>query len=146
MANRPRRSGFTQAMEEGLRADISPTELIKNLDQESLRGFLTQLMGRRNISTDALAELAALNRSSLYKILNGTTRQPQRNVLLRLALVLRLSFSETQELLYRGGRAALSGGRARDIIISDGVIKARSIAEVNERLEAHYFPDLYSKE
>lgn len=136
----------TQAMENELRREVSPTELIGRLPQESLQGCLNQYMGRAGISTDALAELAALNRASLYKILNGATRQPQRNVLIRLALVLRLSFDETQTLLRRGGRAAISGSRARDIIISDGIINHRSIDEVNRRLQTHYFIDLYSKD
>lgn len=136
----------TLTMEERLKQDTPVTDLIRELGNSSLQGFLTGLMGKRGISTDALAELAALNRTSLYRILNGETRHPQRNVLLRLALVLRLSFEETQELLHYGGRASLSGRRARDILLSDGIIRGRSIDEVNERLRAHYFLDLYSKE
>ena len=141
-----KRSMDTQIMEEALRKDTSPTELIQMLPKSSLQSFLLTRAGKMRISTDALAELAALNRASLYKILNGTTRQPQRNVLLRLALVLRLSFEETQTLLRYGGRAALSGSRGRDIIISDGIIKQRTIEEVNAHLQSHYFVDLYSKE
>ena len=136
----------TQIMEDELRKDISPTELMQRLPKSSLQSFLLGQAGKKKISTDALAELAALNRASLYKIMNGTTRHPQRNVLLRLALVLRLSFDETQTLLRYGGRAALSGSRGRDIIISDGIIKRRSIDEVNAHLQSHYFVDLYSKE
>ena len=136
----------TVSMERKLLQDVSPTELIGQVSAESLQGVLNRMIGRRGVSVDALAELAALNRASLYKILNGTTRRPQRNVLLRLALVLRLGFQETQELLRTGGAAKLSGSRARDIIISDGIINARSIDEVNERLQAHYFVDLFSKE
>ena len=136
----------TRAMEKALRQDTSPTALIGELSQKTLRSYLIGLMGKRGISTDALAELAALNRASLYKILNGVTRQPQRNVLIRLALVLCLSFEETQQLLHIGGRAQLSGNRARDIIISNGIIKNSNIEDVNAHLQAHYFSDLYSKE
>ena len=136
----------TRAMENALRKEMRPTALIDRLAQNSLQSYLISLMGQKRISTDALAELAALNRASLYKILNGATKHPQRNVLIRLSLVMRLSFEETQELLHRGGRAKLSGDRARDIIISHGVIKNHSIEEVNDRLRAHYFADLYSKE
>lgn len=136
----------TEAMEKELLREIPPTELIGRVQAESLHGCLNRMIGCRGISVDAVAELAALNRASLYKILNGTTKHPQRNVLLRLALVLRLSFQETQELLRYGGRAALSGRRARDIIISDGIINGRGIDEVNTRLNTHYFVDLYSKD
>ena len=136
----------THAMENALRRDISPTTLISRLPQKSLKGYLLGLMGKRGVSTDALAELAALNRASLYKILNGTTRHPQRNVLLRLALALRLSFSETQTLLNCGDCAPLSGNRARDIIVSNGIIKNSSIEEVNSHLQMHGLTDLYSKD
>ena len=136
----------TRAMERELLQDVPPTELIGRLSSESLQGYLNRMIGRRGISVDALAELAALNRASLYKIMSGVTKHPQRNVLIRLALVLRLGFSETQELLHYGGRANLSARRARDIIISDGIINGRSIDEVNDRLQAHCYVDLYSKE
>lgn len=139
-------SSKTRAMEKALRQDTSPTALIGKLSKNTLRSYLIGLMGKRGISTDALAELAALNRASLYKILSGVTRQPQRNVLIRLALVLDLSFEETQQLLHYGGRAQLSGDRARDIIISNGIIKHSAIEDVNTHLRAHYFADLYSKE
>ena len=145
------RSGYsdsmnTRAMEEELLREITPTELIERLSSETLQGFLNRMIGRRGVSVDALAELAALNRASLYKIISGTTKHPQRNVLLRLAMVLRLNFKETQELLRYGGRASLSARRARDIIISDGIINGKSVDEVNNRLQAHFFVDLYSKE
>ena len=139
-------SSKTRAMERALREDTSPTALIGELNRMTLRSYLVGLMGKRGISTDALAELAALNRASLYKILKGVTRQPQRNVLIRLALVLGLSFDETQQLLYYGGHAQLSGNRARDIIISNGIIKKSTIEDVNAHLQAHFFSDLYSKE
>ena len=142
----PDEMNMTKAMERALREEKTPTELIARLPDITLRGYLLQLMGKRAISTDALAQLAALNRSSLYKILNGTTKHPQRNILIRLALVLSLSFDETQELLRRGGRATLSGNRARDTVISHGIIKHRSIEDVNEHLRAHYFDSLYEKD
>ncbi len=142
-----RKSGIsTETMENALRREVPATELIGKLPKSTLQGHLTALIGRKRISTDAVAELAGLNRASLYRILNGSTRHPQRNVLLRLALVLGLSFRETQELLRCGGRAALSGSRARDIILSDGIIRGLGISEVNARLRAHCFVDLYSKE
>ncbi len=146
MFDRQSDSMKTRAMEEALRQETSPTFLIGRLSQDTLQGYLNHLMGKREISTDALAGLAVLNRASLYKILNGVTRHPQRNVLIRLALALQLSFDETQELLNRGGQAPLSGNRARDIILSHGIIKQRSIDEVNAHLQSHHFLDLFSKE
>lgn len=140
-----RRRFDTKTMERRLRDRVSASALLQHADPQGLPGYLDHLMGRRGISTDALAELSGLNRASLYKILNGSTRAPQRNVLLRLALTLRLSFDEAQQLLKYGGQASLSGQRGRDILISDGIIHQKSIDEVCARLREYRFPDLYGK-
>lgn len=136
----------TELMEKQLLEEIPASTLIRLVSTDSLPGYLNHLMGRRNISADVLAGLAGLNRASLYKILNGSTKSPFRNVLLRLSLAMRLSFQETQMLLKLGGRATLSGERKRDILISDGIIHKRSIDEINARLHRYNFSSLYEKE
>ena len=136
----------TEAMVEQLQQQISISSLVERAEKNSLPGYLNKLMGRKGITTDALAELSALNRASLYKILNGTTKKPQRNVLLRLAMTLQLSFQETQQLLKVGNRAPLSSSRGRDIIISDGVVNRRSIDDVCQYLRQYNYQDLYTLE
>lgn len=136
----------TELMEKQLLEEIPASTLIHLVSTDSLPGYLNHLMGRRNISADVLAGLADLNRASLYKILNGSTKNPSRNVLLRLGLAMQLGFQDTQLLLKLGGRATLSGERKRDILISDGIIHKRSIDEINARLQRHSFPSLYEKE
>lgn len=144
---KPKDTEFTtKAMVDQLEKQVSASVLIRLAAANNLPGYLNQLMGKRNISTDALAELSALNRASLYKILNGSTRKPKRNVLLRLALTLQIDFQEAQTLLKYGGRAALSGSRGRDIIISDGIINRKTIDDVNQRLQNYRFADLYAKD
>ena len=133
----------TQAMLEQLQKQVSVSALVEKAEKTSLPGFLNQMMGKKGITTDALAELSALNRASLYKILNGSTKKPQRNVLLRLALTLQLSFQETQQLLKAGGRAHLSSSRGRDIIISDGIVNQRGIDDVCRSLRKYDYQDLY---
>ena len=135
----------TELMEQQLMQHFPASELLGEVPRQSLPGYLNLMIGRRGLSTDAVAELSALNRASLYKILNGSTRSPSRNVLLRLALTLELEFHETQDLLKLGGQASLSGQRERDILISDGIIHRRSIDEVNNRLLSYGFADLYKK-
>ena len=136
----------TKAMEKLLVEHMSPADILNRLSGQTLSSYINYLMGRRNLSTDVIAELSAINRSSLYRILNGRTKSPQRNVLLRLALTMQLSFQETQDLLKYGCQASLSSQRGRDILISDGIIHHKSIEDVNERLRLYHFPDLYSRE
>ena len=138
--------GDTDAMEKYLMEHSTPDKLLDRTVNESLAGYLNTLMGRRKISTDVLAELSGMNRSSMYRILNGKTKFPQRNIIIRLSLILQLSFGETQNLLKLGCKAALSGQRGRDIIISDGIIHKRHIEDINEKLRSYGFSDLYSRE
>lgn len=66
----------------------------------SLSDLLNTALGQRGISVAAAAELSGINRTSLYKIMDGTV-QPQRNTLLRLALTLDMDFEQCQQLLNR---------------------------------------------
>ena len=136
----------TEAMEILIRQRTPMKDLMSRVSCHSLSGYLNHLMGRQEITGDALAELSAMNPSSLYRILNGSTKAPRRNLLLRLAMTLQLSFQETQTLLKLGCRAGLSSSRGRDIIISDGIIFHKSIDEVNTRLLEYHLPDLYGRD
>ena len=61
----------------------------------SLSDLLNTALGQRGISVAAAAELSGINRTSLYKIMDGTV-QPQRNTLLRLALTLDMDFTRSE--------------------------------------------------
>lgn len=110
----------------------------------SVNDLINQALARRNISVSAVAELAGINRSSLYKILDGTV-QPQRNTLLRLALTLELSYEETQQLLKAGNVSQLSSQRLRDRVILTGLLNQEPLDEISQILEDQGFPNLYAK-
>lgn len=118
--------------------------LLHQVKLPSLASCLNEFLGRQRINTDVMAELAGMNRASAYKILNGEMK-PSRNVLLRIALVLELSFEECQILLKCGERAALSASRPRDLVLMDAVINRHSIDDVNQQLQQNKFLDLYSR-
>ena len=135
----------TELIAQGLaRNRYSLEELIHQVKLPSLPGCLNEFLGKRGMNTDALAELAGMNRASAYKILNGEMK-PSRNVLLRMALVLEMGFEETQVLLKCGERAALSASRPRDLLLMDAVVNHRPIDDVNRQLQEKGFLDLYSR-
>ena len=100
----------------------------------SLSACLNELMGPSGLSATALAELASLHRSSVFRILSGETT-PSRNVLLSLAVVLGLDLEETQTLLKCGECAPLSGSRPRDVLILEGLVKHKSLGEIDDTLK-----------
>ena len=99
----------------------------------SLSACLNELMGPSGLSATALAELASLHRSSVFRILSGETT-PSRNVLLSLAIVLGLEYEEVQTLLKCGECAPLSGSRPRDVIILEGLVNKKSLGDIDDQL------------
>lgn len=110
----------------------------------SLSNLLNAALGRRGISVAAAAELAAINRTSLYKIMDGTV-QPQRNTLLRLALTLEMDFEQCQQLLKAGSVAQLTSDRLRDRVIMVGLLNREPLDEISRTLDEQGFIDLYAK-
>lgn len=110
----------------------------------SLSSLLNTALGQRGISVAAAAELSGINRTSLYKIMDGTV-QPQRNTLLRLALTLEMDFEQCQQLLKSGSVAQLSSSRLRDRIILVGLLNKDPLDEISRVLDEQGFVDLYAK-
>ena len=110
----------------------------------SLSDLLNTALGQRGISVAAAAELSGINRTSLYKILDGTV-QPQRNTLLRLALTLDMDFKQCQHLLKAGSVAQLTSSRLRDRVIMIGLLNQEPLDEISRTLDEQGFVDLYAK-
>ena len=111
----------------------------------SLTEVLNGYLGRTSKPIKTVAELAGLNNASMHKILGGEMH-PSRNTLLRLSLVMELSFEDTQALLKAGNRSMLSGSRNRDLIIMEGIIQRQGLGSVNAALTRQGFGDLFAKQ
>ena len=55
-----------------------------------------------------------------------------------------MNINDTQTLLKCGNLATLSGTKKRDLIIMNGIINNKNIADINDDLIAHEFPDLFT--
>ena len=110
----------------------------------SLSDLLNTALGQRDISVAAAAELSGINRTSLYKIMDGMV-QPQRNTLLRLALTLETDFEQCQQLLKAGSAAQLTSSRLRDRIIMVGLLNREPLDEISRTLDEQGFINLYAK-
>lgn len=139
-------------------SELQPTELAVALLREgkplaqviheaklpSLSAYLFSFICKTDTAIEIIANLASLNKASLYRILNGESN-PGRNVLIRLSRILNMSLDETQTLLKCGNVASLSGSKPRDVVIIEGIIKAKEIDDISNTLVEHGFGDLYSK-
>ena len=120
------------------------TKILQETRSPTLGDYLFEFLCKTNRSTEAIAGLAGLNKSSLYRILNAEVC-PQRNVLLRLSRIVNMNLSETQKLLKLGNLASLSGSNPRDIVIIDGILRNLDIVDINNNLTKNGFSDLFSK-
>lgn len=139
-------------------SELQPTELAISLLREgkplnqvimeaklpTLSAYLFDFICKTNKSVEAIADLASLNKASLYRILNGESN-PGRNVLIRLSRILNMGLDETQVLLKCGNVALLSGSKPRDIVIIDGILNGKEIDDINDVLAEHGFSSIYSK-
>ena len=137
-------AGLTQLCVEALKKGGSLSDIPKEYIP-SLTEVLNANLGKTNRTIKAIAELAGINNASIHKMLNNELH-PTRNTLLRLALVMNLSFEDTQVLLKAGNRSLLSGSRERDRIIMRGIVQNRALGSVCDELACCGFSDLFSKQ
>lgn len=124
----------SKLMEEGL----SPEEVRSRFRQErvefpSFTGVLNELLGKKGMSVDVLADLSGINPASIYRFMNKE-RNPTRNAIIRMAYAMELSLEETQVLLKSANLSTLSGTRDRDLIIMAGIINKNFIVDINQKL------------
>lgn len=91
-------------------------ELSQCMNVESFHNYLYNLISNKNISIQKVGVKAFLSRSFVYQIFSGA-RIPNRDIILRIALVLNISLDETQRLLKLANRGGLYPKMKRDAVI-----------------------------
>jgi transcriptional regulator with XRE-family HTH domain len=105
---------------------------IKNID---LQTYLYELMERAGMTIPQIIEKASISRSLTYQIFSGQ-RSPNRNLLIRLALVMKLDVTETQRLLRIAKKGELYPRIQRDAAIIFCIQNKYSLIDTNELLES----------
>lgn len=106
----------------------------------SLLEVMNELLAKKKTSVADAAAWSDTDTATLYRVMKGS-RNPSRNLILRVAINLELSLDETQTLLKSCKLAQLSGTRPRDNIIMHGIINREKtdgyiIDEINKELAA----------
>ena len=96
--------------------------------------YLKELMKTYQISGTGLMRNSLLSKSYTYQVLDWS-RQPERNVVLRLSFSLGCSLKEVQHLLALSDNGILYPKIRRDAAIVFGIRQGYSLAEENEFLE-----------
>ena len=119
--------------------------LRENRNSPVLSKALRDLLDQAGLSAPEWMAAANLSKSYGYQILRGE-RIPGRDVLLRTALVLRLSLQETQRLLALGGCGALYPRVRRDAAVIFALNQHMSLLETEELLASLPERSLYAGE
>ena len=110
---------------------------------------LDQILAKKGVSVPKIAAWSEVDNTTIYRIMQGT-RNPTRNLILRIAINLELSLEDTQTLLKVSNLAQLSGTRPRDLIIMKALLdmdkeEHDEIEQINQKLIDSGMPDLYIK-
>jgi transcriptional regulator with XRE-family HTH domain len=111
---------------------IENNNSITNPDTSS---YLSDLLIKHNMTIQQVFEKAVISRSFGYQIFNGL-RCPNRNVLLRIAIVMKLSLDETQHLLKISQRGELYPKVRRDAAIIFCIKNKCDLTDTDELLES----------
>lgn len=114
--------------------DFCAVDKILETEPITFTRYLKELMKTYQISGTGLIRNSLLSKSYTYQVLDGS-RQPERNVVLRLVFSLGCSLKEVQHLLALSDNGILYPKIRRDAAIIFGIRQGYSLAEENEFLE-----------
>ena len=104
---------------------------MSNID---LPTYLYELMERAKFTIAQLIDKASISRSLAYQIFSGQ-RTPNRNLLIRLAITMKLTLEETQRLLRLAKKGELYPRIQRDAAIIFCIQHNYSLIDSNELLD-----------
>ena len=104
-------------------------------DAKSFPELLSEFMKKHNVNVPQLSEMIILSRSFVYQICEGI-RAPGRDVVLRIAVALKLNLDDSQRLLRSAQRGALYAKVRRDAVIIFALKKHMTLDETDEMLRS----------
>ncbi len=104
------------------------------LSKVELHTYLYELTERAGMTIAQLMDKASIAKSLTYQIFNGQ-RVPNRNLVIRIALVLKLDVEDTQRLLRIAKKGELYPRVQRDAAIIFCIQHGYSLIDTNELLE-----------
>lgn len=135
----------TEELMQLLQASNKLDDVLKNnrtsITNPDTPSYLSGLLTKYKMTIQQVSDKAVLSRSFGYQIFNGL-RSPNRNVLIRIAVVMKLSLSETQYLLKISQRGELYPRVRRDAAIIFCIKNKCSLDETDEMLESLGEPTL----
>ena len=126
----------TKELEHEIRTSSTPAALAgDDFHVPSPEAYLNGLLQKHGLTVQDIIVGCNLDRSYAYQLFNGT-RTPTRNFLLRLALLLKLTEAEAQQLLKIAGRQPLYARNRRDAAVLYGLTHGLTAEETEDLLDS----------
>ena len=136
--NRDKKNLQTKELINALNETKNIDEFLQNHEAElskvELHIYLYELLDRAGMTIAQLMDKASIAKSLAYQIFNGQ-RMPNRNLLIRIALVLKLDLEDTQRLLRIAKKGELYPRVQRDAAVIFCIQHSYSLIDTNELLE-----------
>ena len=130
-------AGTTKEMKEKLVSVSEYKEFYQNNQNNfieiSLSDYLIQLMEKRNMTIAQIAKSSEIG-DYMYKLINGKKKNPSRDVLIRIAIGMKLEEDEISKLMRINHFHELVSRDKRDAVIIFSLNKAFDLPKVNEML------------
>ena len=107
---------------------------LNEIKSGSFHEYLSRLMEEKQVSVSHLISNACISKTYAYQFVSGE-RLPGRDIVLRIALAMRLDTNDTQRLLTLAGKGILYPKTRRDAGILFCFQKKMSLDETNSFLE-----------
>ncbi len=107
---------------------------IPNIHEITFSEYLSNLFQDKKIKPSKVIINVCVSKTYAYQVINGE-RIPGRDIILRIALTLKLSISETQKLLTYAGKGILYPKFHRDACILFCLRQKKSLYDTNIFLE-----------
>lgn len=105
--------------------------------RESFGDNVLRLCARYEMTASSLQLQIAVSKSQFYSLLNGT-RNPSKETVLKIALGLKITQSETNDLLKLSGYCPLDPKNKEDAIIIFGIENKKEVEKIDELLKEYH--------
>lgn len=108
----------------------------KEMHRESFGDGVLRLCAKYKITAALLQPRIAMSKSQFYNVLNGN-RHPSKESVIKIALGLKVTQTELNELLYAAGYCGLDPRRKEDAIILFGLAHQKEVGKIDELLREY---------
>lgn len=111
-------------------------DILRGLEKITFGDRLSQLCVKYQIKPSKLQLEVAVSKTMFYDVMNGT-RKPSKETVIKIALVMKITEEELNELLKLAGHKELYPKKKEDAIIIFGLKNKKDIVEIDELLKEY---------